>query len=277
MRPVRKYIREKDEGITMAKIAKTTTTTTSVKTTTIPATITEVPTDITVAFARMSSKDLSLDDANLLLNVRPIKNIEYFKKGIIYFNLRALKNQCIDIANKTAKAIEKATTAPEKKALEEKLENVNERKTDMDNRINSLNLSEKEIVTYTEDNYLQLIAHSVGWKSCLPVSNMESVMLLLEKTRNNGTLSTAIKKDLKTELDKICEFYKTEETAVYHASRVHFNMHMVTLIHHLYFNVPKLSKDGVYTESWQKQKHMSNIIMTVLCAKIQNKITTYND
>lgn len=258
----------------MTKTAKTTTTTTA--TTTAQAT----PTEITAAFQKLSNTDFSVKNANLLLNLKPIKNVDYLTKGLVFFNLKALKARCEDALKKVSEELANCTTETPtsvKTALQAKADLISDRLGNINDRLDKLSLSDEEKESYLSDNYLQLISHSVGWKSNLPTTNMETIMSLLESTRATGILSPAVKKDLKAELDKVCELYKTEDSENYNASMVHFNMHMVNLVHHLYFQSPKLGKAGVYTESWKKERQMASIIMDVLVAKIQGKITSFID
>ncbi len=236
----------------------------------------EAPTEILVSFQKLDKRTFELLNANLLVNLSCIKNTDYFKRGLSYFNLRGIKNTLIDSIKKLNEDILE-TTEPEKEALNAKLKVAENRLTDINQRIANMNLSEIEVVTYNNDMFIQFVSTSTGWTFNIPENVIDPVMDLLRDTEDNVGFSQEIKKALKDALNKVVEIFATKDNEYYSNSRVNFNSTMTELVYRTYADKPKLGKGGVYKETWKNKRIMSKIILDIACAKFQNKIKAYAD
>lgn len=234
------------------------------------------PTEIVVSFHKLDKRTFELLNANLLVNLSCIKNTDYFKRGLSYFNLRGIKNTLIDSIKKLNEDISEASEA-EKEALNAKLKAAENRLTDINQRIVDMNLSEIEETTYNNDMFVQFVSISTGWTFNIPETSIDAVMDILVKTENNLGFSQEIKKALKDTLNKVTEIFATENNENYSNSRVNFNSTMTELVYRTYAEKPRLGKKGVYKESWKNKRVMSGIILDIACAKFQNKIKAYAD
>ena len=234
-------------------------------------TITPAPTEITLSFIKLDKRTFTLTDANLIVNLTHVKDVTYFKRGMIYFNLRAIKNTLIDVMTKIKEDMAEATKT-EQDALAIKLSAADDRFGDINARINALDLPEDVETAYNNDMFLQFCAHTIGWNFNIPENTLNPIMDILRTTQNNAGLDQVTKNNLKAALNKVCEIFGTEDNVVYKKSVMNFNATMTELVYRTYADKPKLGKKGAFKESWKNARIMSNIILTIACAKYQGKI-----
>ena len=223
----------------------------------------------TLNFISVSTRDFTIKDKVLVLNLVNVKDFTYLKKAVNALNLETIADSIYHkIESLEAQLVDGDTIPQEKEAIKQKIADGKERLADIIARRDALADVKEEAI---KDNFAKLICNVINPAFALPVS-IGNVVSILETTKDNAGLTQAKKKELKDAIQTVLSQFNTVEGERYTNSAFRCNSTMAEAVYRAYYDGAKVSKKGYVSQKWAKSQNVGREIHTLLLGKLQGKV-----
>ena len=227
------------------------------------------PTVETLNYITVSTRDFTIKNKVLVLNLANVKDFTYLKKAVNALNLATIADSIYHkIESLEAQLVDGDTIPQEKEVIKQKIADGKERLADIIARRDALADVKEESI---EDKFAQLICNVINPAFALPVS-VKNVVSILETTKDNAGLTQAKKKELKDAIQTVLSQFNTVEGERYTNSAFRCNSTMAEAVYRAYYDGAKVSKKGYVSQKWAKSQNVGREIHTLLLGKLQGKV-----
>lgn len=227
------------------------------------------PTVETLNYITVSTRDFTIKNKVLVLNLANVKDFTYLKKAVNALNLATITDSIYHkIESLEAQLVDGDTAPQEKETIKQKIADGKERLADIISRRDALADVKEESI---KDKFAQLICNVINPAFALPVS-VGNVVSILETTKDNAGLTQAKKKELKDAIQTVLSQFNTVEGERYTNSAFRCNSTMTEAVYRAYYDGAKVSKKGYIAQKWAKSQNVGREIHALLLGKLQGKV-----
>lgn len=236
---------------------------------------------------RTNVRDCTLTDKAFNIRLSNIKDHNYFKRGLAYFNFVSIITAIESEKKKQDEAITKVkasdpkyTENPQFIGLKERLSELATFQTSIDKMRQNYNFTDEEQAEFKQDNFMKLTA-SVLFKmddDKIALPFMDEVIATLKVFSEVATLEKANKKysdafkALKEQLNNMASLYNTKDGERYKNSELKVNSTMVMDVYRIGYAGCKPDKDGNFKRTDANVKKLKHEIIAQFTGRLQGSI-----